>query len=135
MNLFIKSQTKYNYKNNHPNNILRKGSYGIKAISFGQLTKSQLVLLKSIIVKSSRKIINSKKSIKMWTKIVLNFNLTKLSSEARMGKGKGSIYTQASFVKPGDIIFEFELCSYQQAQYIFLKVSKCCNLKLMLIKR
>nr|WCH57752.1 ribosomal protein L16 [Hypnea pseudomusciformis] len=135
MNLFTKSQIKYNYKNKQPNNILWKGSYGLKSLSFGRLTKSQLYFLKDIIVKSSRKITNSKKSIKIWTKIMLNFNLTKLSAEARMGKGKGSIYTQASFVKPGDIIFEFELFSYSQAQYVFRKVSKCCNLKLMLIKR
>nr|WCH57704.1 ribosomal protein L16 [Hypnea musciformis] len=135
MNSFIKSQIKYNYKKNQSNNILRKGSYGLKSLSFGRLTKSQLYFLKDVVIKSSRKITNSKKSIKIWTKIILNFNLTKLSSEARMGKGKGSIYTQASFVKPGAIIFEFELFSYAQAQYVFLKVSKCCNLKLALIKR
>nr|WCH57944.1 ribosomal protein L16 [Hypnea marchantiae] len=135
MNLFIKNQITYNYKYNQSNNILRKGSYGLKSTSFGRLTKSQLVFLKNTIIKNSRKIMSSKKPIKIWTQIVLNFNLTKLSSEARMGKGKGSIYTQASFIKPGDLIFELESCSHQQAKFLFRKVSKCCNLKLMLIKR
>nr|WCH57896.1 ribosomal protein L16 [Hypnea nidulans] len=135
MNLSIKNQIKYSYRYKQPHNILRKGSYGLKSISFGRLTQNQLVFLKNIIIKSSRKMVNSKKPIKIWTKIVLNFNLTQLSSEARMGKGKGSIYTQGGFVKPGDLIFEFESCTHQQAKFFFSKVRKCCNLKLMLVKR
>nr|WCH57632.1 ribosomal protein L16 [Hypnea wynnei] len=135
MSLYTKSQIKYNYKYNQPNCILRKGNYGLKALSFGRLTETQLSFLKNIIVKSSKKIGNSKKSIKIWNKIVLNYNLTKLSSESRMGKGKGSIYTRAVFIKPGNIIFEFELFSYSQAQYIWSKLNRNCCLKLILVKR
>lgn len=135
MNLYNKSQIKYSYKLNQPNSILRKGTYGIKSLSFGRLTEKQLVFLEKMIIKTSRQIIKSKKSIKIWNKVVLNFSLTKLSSESRMGKGKGVIYTQGVFVKPGSILFEFESCLDQQAQFILNKVNKFSSLKLILIKR
>nr|WCH57824.1 ribosomal protein L16 [Hypnea edeniana] len=135
MNLYSKSQIKYKTKSNQPNCILRKGNYGIKSISFGRLTEKQLIFLETMIIKTSRKIVTSRKSIKIWSKVVLNFNLTKLSSESRMGKGKGSIYTQGVFIKPGSILFELESCLYSQARYILSQIKKCCNLKLVLIKR
>lgn len=135
MNLSNKSQIKYSCKLNQPNCILREGCYGIKSISFGRLTENQLISLENMVIKSSKKIVNSKKSIKVWNKIVLNYNLTKLSSESRMGKGKGAIYTQAAVIKPGSILFEFESCLEQQAEYILYKINKCSSLKLVLIKR
>nr|WCH58016.1 ribosomal protein L16 [Hypnea brasiliensis] len=135
MNFNNKSQIKYNYKFNQSNCILRKGSYGIKSMSFGRLTERQLIRLENMIIKNSREITNSKKSIKIWNKVVLNFNLTKQSAESPMGKGKGSIYTQGVFIKPGNVIFEFESCLHQQAQYILSKINKSCSLKLVLVKR
>nr|WCH57920.1 ribosomal protein L16 [Hypnea nidifica] len=135
MNLHNKSHIKYNQKFNQSNSILRKGNYGIKSTSFGRLTERQIIFLKNLIIKSSRKTVKSKKSIKIWSKTILNFNLTKLSSESRMGKGKGSIYALGSFIRPGSILFEFESSLYPQAIYILSKTNKCCNLKLVLIKR
>nr|WCH57800.1 ribosomal protein L16 [Hypnea spinella] len=135
MNLSNKSQILYNYKYNQSDCILRKGQYGIKSMSFGRLTVKQITFLENMIIKISKKIINSKKSVKIWNKVVLNFNLTKLSSESRMGKGKGSVYTQGVFIKPGKILFELESCLEQQAQYIVSKINNYCSLKLVLIKR
>nr|WCH57656.1 ribosomal protein L16 [Hypnea sp.] len=134
MSLNFKTHNKYNYKFKQSNHILRKGNYGIKSITFGRLTENQLNSLYRIFLKNSKKFGVSRKSSKIWNFIILNLNLTKLSSESRMGKGKGAIYTKAFFCKPGDIIFEFEAYSGQHAFNIFLKIKKCCNLNLVLIK-
>nr|WCH57968.1 ribosomal protein L16 [Calliblepharis sp.] len=135
MSLNYKTYNKYNYKFKQSNHILRKGNFGIKSNSFGRLTETQLNFLYKIIFQNLKKSSIFKKSIKIWGVAFLNLNLTKLSLESRMGKGKGSIYTKACFFKPGDIVFEFESYSNMQALILLFKLQKNCSLNLVLIKK
>lgn len=105
----MQKKTHNNHKKlkNNCNNLLRKGSSGIKINDFKITSKELENKVYYNLIKKIKKIIKSNK-INIWNKIHFNKNLTKLNLESRMGKGKGSIYTKATFLKPGDIIYEFD---------------------------
>lgn len=65
----------------------------------------------------------------------LNKTLTKLSLEARMGKGKGSVYTRVLFLKKGSVIYEFKNIKNQQIQEVFNLLKKYFSTKIILIKK
>nr|YP_010947454.1 50S ribosomal protein L16 [Mimica arnoldii]WGO62540.1 50S ribosomal protein L16 [Mimica arnoldii] len=134
--MFLEKKTHNNYKKirKHSCHILKYGTYGIKVSSFGQITETSANSLNCFILKSIKKLRNEK-SIKFWNLIFFNLNLTKLSSESRMGKGKGTIFSKAVFFRPGKIIFEFEGLTNQQISLIFFNIKKLSNLKLSLIKK
>lgn len=130
-----KTHNLYSLKYNQNNHIIRFGKFGIKVISFGRLTESQLKSLERLLVNFIKKMTNNKKNVKLWNLVVFNMSLTKLSSESRMGKGKGSVYTKAIFCKPGTIIFEFSNLSHQQMAEIFKFIKKKISFKIKLIER
>nr|YP_009445905.1 ribosomal protein L16 [Eucheuma denticulatum]ATX68847.1 ribosomal protein L16 [Eucheuma denticulatum] len=134
--MFLDKKTHNNYRlvNKHSCHVLRHGIYGIKICAFNRLTQLQLNSLNRSVIGIIRKFKN-KKSIKFWNLIFLDLNLTKLSPESRMGKGKGTIFSKAVFLRPGRIIFEFEGLNYQQASSILFKIKKLSNLKLELVKK
>ena len=65
----------------------------------------------------------------------LNKTLTKLSLESRMGKGKGSIYTRALFLKKGSIIYEFSNISDQQIKEIYMCLKKYVPAQLKIARK
>nr|AHX02519.1 ribosomal protein L16 [Schizymenia dubyi] len=124
MIILKKTHNRYSLKSGQANSILRFGKYGIKVITFGRLTKEQLESILWILLKKLKFLSNNKKTFKFWNLLILNSTLTKLSSESRMGKGKGAIYTTALFIKPGTIIFEFDNISMYQMLNIFKFMQK-----------
>lgn len=109
--LFKKSHKTFPKKScTQKNHVLQFGVIGIKNLTNLQLTEDQIKAFEWVL----KKILKSqKKKIKLWVKFNLNINLTKLSLESRMGKGKGNIYTTAQFVKAGTIFFEFSETNQQ----------------------
>nr|YP_009445902.1 ribosomal protein L16 [Betaphycus gelatinus]ATX68843.1 ribosomal protein L16 [Betaphycus gelatinus] len=134
--MFIERKTHNNYRLicKHSCHVLKYGNQGIKVSSFGRLTNVQINSLNRCVLKIIRKFKN-KKSIKLWNLVLLNFNLTKLSSESRMGKGKGAVFSKAVFIRPGNIIFEFEGVSLQQTLLILSSLKKLSHLKLSIVKK
>ena len=129
-----KTHNKYCHKPYLSNRILRFGKFGIKAASFNRISEAQLKSLEWSITRKLKELSNNnKKSFKLWNLINLNLNLTKLSQESRMGKGKGAIYSKAVFLKPGVILFEFDKVSYQQLLEVFNFVKKKIPAKIILI--
>lgn len=133
MNINKKTHNLYSIKNNHCNHVLKFGRFGVKVLSFGRLTEDQFNSLERSLIKILKKITNNKKVFKVWSLISFNLTLTKLSSESRMGKGKGSIYSKAVFLRPGTILFEFEGISNQQTFIAFNFLKKKVPLKIILI--
>nr|YP_009684859.1 ribosomal protein L16 [Gloiopeltis furcata]BBK20772.1 ribosomal protein L16 [Gloiopeltis furcata] len=119
MLLSIKKHNSYSIKKTQASPILQFGRFGIKTLSFSRLTENQFSLINRGLTKYLKKVTGGKKTTKLWTVKTLNLTLTKLSSESRMGKGKGSIYAKGVFLRPGDVIFEFEGISCQQMRFIF----------------
>lgn len=129
-----KNHCSYSLKKGSPSHLLRFGKFGIKTLSFCRLTKKQLDLMEWILIKKL-KMVNNKKPFKFWNLINLNLNLTKLSLESRMGKGKGSIYTKAVFLKPGTVLFEFDKLQFHNLMEVFKNLQKKSAIKLVLIKK
>jgi ribosomal protein L16/L10AE len=60
----------------------------------------------------------------------MNSTLTSLSTESRMGKGKGAIYAKFCYIKPGQIIFEFSGISLYQIKFIHNFLRNKCPFKI-----
>nr|YP_009490378.1 ribosomal protein L16 [Gracilaria edulis]AWH62518.1 ribosomal protein L16 [Gracilaria edulis]UAD89620.1 ribosomal protein L16 [Gracilaria edulis] len=129
-----KTHNKYSKKLKQSNYTLKYGCFGIKVSSFGRLTKEQCDSLKWLISKKLKYLTNNKKSFRFWMPLSLNFTLTKFSLESRMGKGKGSIYTHAAYVRPGFILLEFDNITEQQMKKLFFYLVKKISFKIVLIK-
>ena len=103
--------------------VLQFGFYGLKSCKFKKLTLVKAKYLQFLLEKFFKKIIISKRT-KVWNRIVMNSTLTKLSSESRMGKGKGHIDTYFTYIKPGQILFEVEKIDIKDWKQISIKIHK-----------
>lgn len=113
------------------NHVLQLGISGLKILTSTRLTESQIKSFEWVL----KKLLKSRKNhVKLWPKFNLNLNLTKLSAESRMGKGKGSIYTKAQFLKAGSIFFEFSETNKQTNKQIITYLSKIFPKKFKLIE-
>nr|YP_009500462.1 ribosomal protein L16 [Gracilariopsis heteroclada]AXE43624.1 ribosomal protein L16 [Gracilariopsis heteroclada] len=130
-----KTHNKYLLKYKQSNHVLRYGCFGIKSISFGRLSEKQVSALKWSILRKLKLLVNNKKIFQFWDLLILNLTLTKFNLESRMGKGKGAIYTKASYIRPGMILFEFSGLSNQQMRDLFSHISKKISLKIVLVRR
>nr|YP_010395078.1 ribosomal protein L16 [Polyopes affinis]UQJ72519.1 ribosomal protein L16 [Polyopes affinis] len=117
MVIINKTHNSFSLKHRHCNHTLKFGRCGLKILSFTKLTENQFNLIERLILKFLKNLFGNKRLIKIWSIVPFNLTLTKLSSESRMGKGKGAIYSKAFFLRPGSILFEFEgVSKYQLAK-------------------
>ena len=119
--MYKKSHKKY-FKN--PTVIqshLKYGKYGFKALSQIYLESNDLSFINAFIEKELKKI---NTNYLKWNLISPNINLTKLSPESRMGKGKGNVRLKGKFLRSGSIIYEFENIKYFQIEKIFKRTKK-----------
>ena len=117
------------------NHLLKWGSYGFKIMSNIQITEKQIMSIERILKSQLKKFSIQFQKVKLWRKMQLNKTLTKLSIEARMGKGKGSVYTKVLFLKKGSIIYEFKNVKSQQAWEVFNTLKKYFPTKIILLKK
>lgn len=128
---FSKTHNKYKYDHlSYSNHLPKFAKFAVKIFSHDQITIDQIVLLhkKLILI-----LINQK--IKIWNLCYMNQQLTKLSAESRMGKGKGNVYNHAIFTKPGYILFEIEGIQNLIWLNTIKKIKKKLPFKLLGIKR
>jgi len=128
----IKKHLNYSIKYPQSNHLLKFGIYGIKCKTFSLILNSKLDSLHFILLKKLKKI-ELKNKPKIWNCLFLNLNLTKLTPESRMGKGKGTVYSNGIFVRPGTILFEFNNIEYKKMIDVFIYFSKKVSLKLILV--
>ncbi|ASS47036.1 50S ribosomal protein L16p (L10e) [Candidatus Nasuia deltocephalinicola] len=117
---FHKGRNKFNSSNG---NFLSFGKFGLKSISRGRLTSSQ--------IESARKVISKfiKKEGKLWIRIFPDKPITKKPIEVRMGNGKGNVEFYVFEVKPGKIIYEIDGIS----EILARKILKLASFKLPLL--
>lgn len=129
-----KSHKKYSKFLTRTKHTLKFGNYGLKLIYPIMLTQKQLFMLETLVWKFLKKVDIFSNNLKFWNLISTNIFLTKLSLESRMGKGKGTIYTEAVFLKGGTIIFEFKNIKKSSLQELLLFLKKRMPLtKLVLV--
>ena len=82
--------------------LLAFGSYGIKAITGGEINSRQL--------ESARKAIAHylKRGGKIWIRIFPHQPITRKAAEVPMGSGKGNVEFYISQIKRGTVLFEME---------------------------
>jgi len=135
MNLMNKkSHSKYSTKNLNKSHLIQFGKIGFKSLGFQCLKKNELNTIEWLISKKIKKL-HFKKKIKFWNLISLNLNLTKLSPESRMGKGKGFIYTQAIFIRPGIILFEFDNLTIWQSTILVNFLKKILSVNFVIVQK
>lgn len=78
------------------------GSYGIKAITGGEINSRQLEAARKAIVHKL------KRGGKIWIRIFPHQPITRKAAEVPMGSGKGNVEFYISQVKKGQVIFEME---------------------------
>ena len=115
--------------------LLKFGSYGLKILSDLQLNKEQIESLNRSLYRKVKTLSSHSKKVKIWDFLQPNKTLTKLSLESRMGKGKGSIYTEVLFMKKGSIIYEFGNLRNSQIIEIFNFIKKQFSVEIKLIYR
>lgn len=126
--------------NKFPTNTLGKqhllsfGSFGLKTLTPTRLSESQFQAI-FWLLNQKVKGLPGKPCVKLWSRFLPNLVLTKLNSESRMGKGKGTVIESAMFLKPGQIIFELDNLTEVQCLDIFLFIQKKFPAKLALVYR
>lgn len=81
---------------------LNFGTFGIKAITKGNLTSKQIEMCRRIISKRIKGI------GKLWIKVFPKVPITSKPKSVRMGKGKGDISHWVCKIKPGKILYEID---------------------------
>lgn len=86
----------------HRGNRLAFGTYGLKAISAGEISSRQIEAARRCM---SRYV---ERGGKIWIDIFPHKPLTKKASEVPMGSGKGSLELYVCPIRPGRMLFEME---------------------------
>lgn len=86
------------------------GSFGLKAMSRGQITSRQI---ESARIAMTRYM---KREGKVWIRIFPDKPITKKPQEVRMGKGKGALDHYVCEIKPGRVLFEVGAVDLDVAQ-------------------
>ena len=93
------------------------GFYGLISLETGRIDNK---VVKSLIDIVKRKI--KIKKGKLWFYLNMNIPVTQTSIGTRMGKGKGNIARQVTFVRKGQILCELSLLNKEEA-YKILKIA------------
>lgn len=86
----------------HSGSAVSFGSFGLKAMSAGEITSRQIEASRRAMAHSV------KRGGKIWIRIFPHVPITRKASEVPMGSGKGSVEFYISRVRPGAILFEMD---------------------------
>lgn len=78
------------------------GTCGLKAVSRGRLTASQIESARRAITRAI------KREGKIWIRVFPDKPITKKPLEVRMGKGKGNVEYWVALVQPGKVLYEIK---------------------------
>ena len=78
------------------------GSFGLKAISRGQLTARQIEAARRAMTR------HVKRQGKIWIRVFPDKPITEKPLEVRMGKGKGNVEYWVALIQPGKVLYEMD---------------------------
>ena len=108
---------------------LNFGTFGLKAVSRGQLTSRQIESARRAM---TRKV---KRGAKIWIRIFPDKPITKKPLEVRQGKGKGNVELWVCNIKPGKILYEMEGADESIAREAFSLAASKLPIDTIFIKR
>lgn len=113
---YTKYQKNLSFKIKKNNQKLAFGKYGIKSCSNWRFSANTIEAVRRVI---SRKF---KRKILLWIRVFPDIPVTKKPAEVRMGKGKGNIEFWAAKIVTGQILFEFDGISEEQAYEAYILI-------------
>ena len=126
---YRKQQKGRNTGNSHRGGTLNFGTFGLKAVSRGQLTSRQIEAARRAITR------HIKRQGRVWIRVFPDVPVSKKPVEVRMGKGKGTPEFWACRIKPGRVMFELDGVSESLAKEAFELASAKLPLKTRFISR
>ena len=108
---------------------LNFGTFGLKALTRGQLTSRQIEAARRAM---TRKV---KRGAKIWIRVFPDKPITKKPLEVRQGKGKGNVEIWVSTIKPGKILYEMEGAEESLAREAFSLAASKIPFQTTFIKR
>lgn len=85
------------------------GQFGLKACSSWRLSAKTIEAVRRVITRQL------KRQGKVWIRVFPDIPVTKKPAEVRMGKGKGNFAYWVARIAKGQVLFEIDGVSYQQA--------------------
>ncbi len=110
-------------------NTVAFGDFGLQSMEDGWLTARQIEASRIAISRSV------KRGGKMWVRAFPHKPVTKKPAEVRMGSGKGNPELWVSVVKPGQVLFEINGVTREQAVEAFRLASHKLPLKMKFLAR
>lgn len=105
------------------------GTYGFKAIEFGNITAGELEAARRVISRSVKNV------GKLWMRVFPDRPITKKPIEVRQGKGCGSVDRWVAVVNRGKIIFELSGLSLEKTKLLHKVVSSKLSVKTIVCGR
>ncbi|MDD2342006.1 50S ribosomal protein L16 [uncultured Tolumonas sp.] len=78
------------------------GTYGLKAVTRGQLTARQIEAARRAMTRAV------KRQGKIWIRVFPDKPITEKPLEVRMGKGKGNVEYWVALIQPGKVLYEMD---------------------------
>ena len=78
------------------------GTYGLKAVTRGQLTARQIEAARRAMTRAV------KRQGKIWIRVFPDKPITEKPLEVRMGKGKGNVEGWVALIQPGKVLYEMD---------------------------
>jgi len=110
-------------------NTVAFGDFGLQAVEDGWLTARQIEASRIAISRSV------KRGGKVWVRAFPHKPVTKKPAEVRMGSGKGNPELWVAVVKPGQVLFEINGVTREQAEEAFRLASHKLPMKTKFLVR
>ena len=89
------------------------GTYGLKAVTRGQLTARQIEAARRAMTRAV------KRQGKIWIRVFPDKPITEKPLEVRMGKGKGNVEYWVALIQPGKVLYEMDGVPEETAREAF----------------
>ena len=105
------------------------GTYGLKAVTRGQLTARQIEAARRAMTRAV------KRQGQIWIRIFPDKPITEKPLEVRMGKGKGNVEYWVALIQPGKVLYEMDGVPEETAREAFALAAAKLSVKTTFVIR
>ena len=105
------------------------GTYGLKAVTRGQLTARQIEAARRAMTRAV------KRQGKIWIRVFPDKPITEKPLEVRMGKGKGNVEYWVALFQPGKVLYEMDGVPEETAREAFALAAAKLSVKTTFVIR
>ena len=105
------------------------GTYGLKAVTRGQLTARQIEAARRAMTRAV------KRRGKIWIRVFPDKPITEKPLEVRMGKGKGNVEYWVALIQPGKVLYEMDGVPEETAREAFALAAAKLSVKTTFVIR